>query len=88
MQIHRINIRRANGRTKQNSYIIGEPTVETIIGKHAYASNQQLVKVRIADGVTEIGDFAFEYCMNLASVVIPDSMTEIGSEAFDGCVQP
>ena len=64
---------------------IAKPTEGTVIGVRAYADNQNLVNVRIADGVTEIGAKAFCRCCSLTSVVIPDSVTNIGNSAFRSC---
>lgn len=42
-------------------------------------------KVKIGNGVTEIGNYAFYYCNALKSVAIPDSVTSIGKRAFYAC---
>lgn len=47
--------------------------------------NYSLKSVRIADGVTSIGNGAFYQKFNLTSVIIPDSVTEIGTSAFEQC---
>ena len=41
--------------------------------------------VRIASGVTSIGDNAFYNCYSLQSVVIPSGVTSIGVSAFQSC---
>ena len=46
---------------------------------------QNIGKVVINDGVTDIGNFAFSYCEDLTSITIPSSITEIGSGAFFHC---
>ena len=45
----------------------------------------EIKKVVIGDGVTNIGKFAFDICNNLTSVTIPNTVTSIGYEAFNGC---
>lgn len=44
-----------------------------------------LEKVEILDGVTNIGENAFYYCGNLKSITIADSVTSIGEYAFYHC---
>ena len=45
----------------------------------------EITKVVIKDGVTNIGDNAFFECSACASVTIPSSVTSIGNEAFYRC---
>lgn len=47
--------------------------------------SNEIKKVVIKDGVTNIGSYAFYLCGNLTSVTIPNSMTSIGSSAFIHC---
>lgn len=42
-------------------------------------------KVRVVDGVTEIGRYAFYYCESLQSITIPACVTEVGEAAFESC---
>ena len=55
------------------------------IADEAYRGKKSLVRVAVAEGVTEIGSGAFSGCDNLESVKIPKSVTRIGDEAFRGC---
>lgn len=55
------------------------------IADEAYRGKKSLVRVEVAEGVTEIGSGAFSGCVNLESVKIPKSVTRIGDEAFRGC---
>ena len=42
----------------------------------------KIMRVVIAEGITELGDCAFEDCTNLVSVSLPSSLSVIGSYAF------
>jgi len=44
-----------------------------------------VVKVKLHESVTKIGDDVFWDCRNLTSIVIPDSVTGIGNQAFLCC---
>lgn len=46
---------------------------------------QNLKKVTLEEGVTEIGNEAFRDCSSLESVIIPSTVTRIGEHAFNGC---
>lgn len=50
---------------------------------HSYISSIKTVK--IANGVTSIGDCAFSDCSEPTSITIPDSVTSIGDHAFYNC---
>ncbi len=65
-----------NGTT--NSYVY-----ETSVPWHQY--RQEIQKVEIENGVTDVCDYAFYGCSSLTSVTIPDSVKNIGSEAFRNC---
>lgn len=44
-----------------------------------------IVRVEIAEGITEIPDHAFYYCKSIRQVDLPDTLTVIGEGAFFGC---
>ncbi len=50
-----------------------------------YYRREEIKKVVIEDGVTNIGDRAFYECVALTSVEIPNSVTSIGDYAFHYC---
>ena len=55
----------------------------TSIGCYAFASSQNLRRLDIPGGVTEIQDYAF-YCSQLTELALPASVTRFGSCAFCG----
>lgn len=54
-------------------------------GKTIVTAQRDLTKVKIPDGVTEIGEGAFAYCRRLTAVTIPASVKSIGRDAFTWC---
>lgn len=46
---------------------------------------EEILFLKIGNGVTSIGAGAFEGCWNLTSVIIPNSVTSIGDQAFRSC---
>jgi len=44
-----------------------------------------LTKVRLPEGLKEIGNYAFYRCTRLAEINIPNSVQKIGKLAFRGC---
>lgn len=72
------------------------PTVDadglpvTVIGPNAFAGNEntpneQLEKVVIPEGITEIQNAAFEYCTSLIEVSLPYSLQKAQGSAFRRC---
>lgn len=60
------------------------PSVETI-EYNAFEQCASLRKVRIAEGLEEIGDQAFIWCDALEEIYIPSSVRVIGKRAFTLC---
>lgn len=58
----------------------------TYITEDIFANREDIVKVKLPEGVVEIGDYAFENCRNLEEVICPDSLRRIGSMAFADCI--
>lgn len=50
-----------------------------------HSQKENIKKVIIRDGVTNIGNQAFYQCSELISISIPNSVTSIGYESFFGC---
>lgn len=63
------------------------PSTVTNISNGAFAGNQDLANVRIANDstVSNIADNVFSSCRNLTDVNIPNGVTSIGSGAFSNC---
>ncbi len=76
-------------RNKPGSYIkltdITIPGCITTINDFAFYGFDQLRKVIIKDGVTNIGASAFTNCHKLTDVSIPDSLLSIDDNAFYNC---
>ena len=51
-----------------------------------YSQRENIKKVVIEDGVTNIGNCAFYECTNLNSITIPNSITIIGNSSFYYCI--
>ncbi len=52
-----------------------------------YDYQDQIFKVKISDGITNIFDYSFYSCKELVSVDIPDTVTEIGEFSFSSCIR-
>ena len=47
------------------------------------SQRNEIKKIVIENGVTNIGNYAFEGCVNLISVTLPESLSNIGDRSFD-----
>ena len=56
-----------------------------VIERGAFANNETMQSIVLADSITTIYDEAFAYCKNLNSVTIPDSLTYIHPYVFNTC---
>lgn len=52
-----------------------------------YSVGSEILRIQVAEGVTDISDHAFEDCQALVSVLLPRTLTELGAAAFQGCTQ-
>ena len=57
----------------------------TDLPEYYCSKNNDIVSIRIPDGVKSIGDFCFSECPNLDTVVFPKSMIVIRNRAFISC---
>lgn len=55
------------------------------IGKNAFAECNELIKVEMAEGVTELGESAFYQCHALETANIPASVSEMKPNVFAYC---
>jgi predicted secreted protein len=46
---------------------------------------EELTRVTLPEGITQIGESAFDGCISLSDVIIPNSVTSIGDCAFRNC---
>lgn len=77
-----------------NTEPYGEKSILSISGiamgdfderRGAFYKNEQITKVVLSEGITEIAWCAFEDCTSLSSVILPSTLKEIGEMAFEGC---
>lgn len=52
---------------------------------HLYLDGDEVVDLRIPDGVTKISEGSFVRCLGLTSLTISNSVTSIGKDAFSWC---
>lgn len=55
------------------------------IGHGAFAGNTGLHRVRVCEGVTELGESCLRDCSDLREVILPSTLHTIDSQAFAGC---
>ena len=61
--------------------ITGSGEIDTI----SFRNVENIVDVKIGEGVTSIGKNTFYGCKGLTSIMIPEGVTSIGDSAFYGC---
>ena len=66
---------------------VGEIDVTGIAEKIFDEKKQELTKVEILAGITEIPKDLFKGCAKLEEVVFPNSLEKLGRESFKGCVK-
>ena len=59
----------------------------TAIGPECFRGNANIKKIRIPEGITEIGDYAFEACSAATELSLPSTLKKIGKGAFSGDAQ-
>lgn len=57
----------------------------TEIGDNAFTDCENLLSVRIPEGIVKIGKSAFSYCRELTEISLPESLRSIGDSAFFAC---
>lgn len=55
------------------------------IEEEEYAEREDIIKMIIEEGITEIPAGAFMHCINLKEVILPNTLKNIGDGAFFGC---
>jgi len=60
------------------------PDTVTDIGARAFYHMQELIDVRLPEGLRSIGANAFDGCENLSEIVLPASLETVGEDAFSG----
>ncbi len=60
---------------------LGQPV--TALAAKLFMNNDDIVKVTIPEGITEIPEFCFYHCDSLSEVILPDSIKVIADRAFD-----
>ena len=70
-----------------NNELLSELNINKVghIYPYAFINCQNIKKVNIGEGVTDIHNAAFSGCSSLISVSLPNSLTTIGESVFTGC---
>ena len=55
------------------------------IAEEAFASNENIISVKIGENVEYIGEWAFYNCPELTAIALPSGLTDIGDRAFYKC---
>ena len=71
--------------TKIVSVSVAEDSVLDIDVNGAFYGCYTLTKVKVPEGVREIGNYAFYGCKNLKEIELPESLMAIGDRAFAMC---
>ena len=50
-----------------------------------FENNQNIIKVKVEEGVTSLGWSAFGWCENITSIILPETLETISSYAFSWC---
>lgn len=59
----------------------------TAVSQNAFSKKaDDLVSVRLAEGITKVEDYAFKDCIQLCSVNLPTTLIALGKGVFTGCV--
>lgn len=53
---------------------------------NAFRGNEEIVKVVINEGCTEIGEYAFEGCINLKEIIFPKNKIMLRRGCFENCI--
>ncbi len=61
------------------------PASMKVIKTSAFKNSEKLKKVKMEDGVEEIGDSAFVGCIGLGELEFSQTLKKIGESAFSGC---
>lgn len=56
------------------------------LNAYCFYSCNNLVSIKLPQGLETINTGAFQYCRNLATIELPSSLKSIGSRSFDGCI--
>ena len=71
------------GELRLPASLDGHPLIR--IQEHAFQGNDFLRRVRLPEGVQEVGHWAFADCPSLRAVTLPEGLEFLGGGAFSGC---
>lgn len=64
--------------------LVVEPGIRTV-GSNQFSGLKKLIKVTLADSITEIQSGCFTYCTALQKIVLPDGISVIDYGVFENC---